>query len=74
MLNARCLDHLLKKVAADAGLPDLHCHKFRTTKLTEIGNSEKFNELLYLQYSGHHDLTSALWYVKPQLESLRKMD
>lgn len=73
ILNARGLDHLLKKVAAEAGLPNLHCHNFRTTKLTEIGNSEKFNELLYLQYSGHHDLTSALWYCRPRIDRLRDL-
>jgi len=73
ILNARCLDHLLKKVATKSDLSDLHCHSFRTTKLTEIGNSPSFNELLYLQYSGHHDLTSALWYCKPDVNNLRNL-
>gem|GEM_PF-4435400 len=73
ILNARCLDHLLKKVAAEAGIPDIHCHNFRTTKLTEISNSSAFNELIYLQYSGHHDLTSALWYCKPHMDRLRQI-
>lgn len=73
MLNSKGLADLFKKVAKVAGMPGLKCHTFRATRLTEIGNSENFNPLLYQTFSGHSDLGTAKYYVRADLNSMRNM-
>lgn len=73
ILNSKCLAYLFKEVAKTAGLGNLKCHGFRTTKLTEIGNMPNFNPLLYQAFSGHSDLSTARFYVKPALDRMRDM-
>jgi integrase len=73
VLNAKGLADLLKKVAVHARFPTLKCHAFRATRLTEIGNAANFNPLLYQAFSGHANLSTARYYVRPALERMRAM-
>lgn len=73
ILSGDVMAHLLKKVAKAAGLPSIHCHAFRSTKLTEIGNREDFNPVLFMAISGHSDISMGKYYVKASLQRMKAM-
>lgn len=73
ILSGDVMAHLLKKVAKAAGLPAIHCHAFRCSKLSEVANRADFNPILFMAISGHSDVSMSKFYVKPSLQRMRIM-